>query len=408
MRRRILFVLPFPPQLRGRHGGSRATAALLRELAVRHCIAVMYLREASEDPIDPEIAALCDTVCAIKRPLGEDGLLFRLRRRVRLVRSLLGGVPIWAQALQVPDFSDALQMFVEDWRPEVVQCEYLVMGQYLGALGACPAPRILVVHEPGEKSVGRASKSPSPVLMRLDRLAWRKFERRLLREVQAVVVFTEEDRASIERHGVKVPIETIGIGLALPRRAADPAGVPPPTALFVGNYGHRPNADAASRLLNGIWPLVRDRHPEAVLALVGVNPPSELLAAASVGVQVTGVVADVQPFLESAAVFVAPVRQGGGMRVKVLEALAAGKAIVASPLAVAGLDVEDGHQVLVAQTDEDFARAISRVIDDEALRRALGEAARTWALVNLTVEKSSQKFERLYERTLKGEVNSHH
>ena len=402
MRRRVLFLLPFPPQLRGRHGGSRAIAELLRELAGRHCISVMYLREASEDPIDPEIAALCDVVCAINRPLGRGCLLLRLSRRVRRVRSLLAGVPIWAQAVEVPDFSEALRLFVEEWKPEVVQCEYLVMGQYLEALGACRAPRILVVHEPGEKSVGRASRALSPVLMRLDRLAWRKFERRLLRQVQAVVVFTEEDRESIERHGVTVPVETIGIGLALPERAADPSGVPPPTAVFVGNYDHRPNADAALRLLNGIWPSVSDSHPEAVLTLVGVNPPTELLAAATVGVQVTGFVSDVEPFLESAAVFVAPLREGGGMRVKVLEALAAGKAIVASPLALAGLDVEDGRQLLVAQTDEDFVRAISRVFDDEALRRALGESARMWALVNLAVEKSAEKFERLYERILRG------
>jgi polysaccharide biosynthesis protein PslH len=86
----------------------------------------------------------------------------------------------------------------------------------------------------------------------------------------------------------------------------------------------------------------------------------------------------------------------------VLEALAAGKAIVASPLALAGLDVEDGRQLLVAQTDEDFVRAISRVFDDEALRRALGESARIWALANLAVEKSAEKFERLYERMLTG------
>ena len=114
-------------------------------------------------------------------------------------------------------------------------------------------------------------------------------------------------------------------------------------------------------------------------------------------VVVTGRVPDVTPYLDRAAVVVVPLRLGGGMRVKVLEALGAGKAVVASSLAVEGLDVVDGEHVLLAETDQQFSDAIVQLLSDPTRRKALAAHAYAWAHAHLGWERSIAAYEGLYE-----------
>ena len=116
--------------------------------------------------------------------------------------------------------------------------------------------------------------------------------------------------------------------------------------LFIGNFIHPPNVDAADRLINHIFPQVQSQFSETRLFIVGDHLPSTVLQEANPNVVATGFVPDITPYLEQAALVVIPLRLGGGMRVKTLEALAAGKAIVASPRAVEGLDVLNGKRAI--------------------------------------------------------------
>jgi glycosyltransferase involved in cell wall biosynthesis len=170
--------------------------------------------------------------------------------------------------------------------------------------------------------------------------------------------------------------------------------------LFYGDYLHSPNSDAALRLIRAIMPRVRQTHPEAVLELVGAHHTREMAASAGSSDVIRGVVPSLTPYLDRATVVVAPLRIGGGMRVKVLEALAAGKALVASPRALEGLDVEPGRDALRAETDEDFCAAISELIENEELRVALGSNGRTWAEANLGAERGVSAYEALYQELL--------
>ena len=111
----------------------------------------------------------------------------------------------------------------------------------------------------------------------------------------------------------------------------------------------------------------------------------------------------VEPWLNRAAVVVAPLRLGGGMRVKVVEALAAGKAVVATPLAVEGLAVTDGGEVALARTDEEIAEAVAGLIGDPARRAALAARAHAWARAHLGWERCVTAYEALYDRLAEGE-----
>lgn len=374
-------------------------AQLLRRVAARHDVALLYLREQSEGQVDPDIAALCERVEAVERPrLQQAGLLVRLSRRARSLVSLVRGVPLWVQAVDVSAFAAAAERAVRDWRPDLVQLEYHVMGRYLNAVSHGDVPKVLVFYETGTDAAGRAHDNASWLLLRLDRRAWRVYERRVLRRVRAAVVLTDADRQRLADRGVDVVIETIALGVEIPPEAADPLGSSPPSVLFVGNYRHDPNRDAALRLVHDVWPTVRNRRPDAVLLLVGESLPEALAAAAGRDVEIHGSVPAIEPYLARAAVSVAPLREGGGMRVKVLEAMAAGKAVVASPLAVEGLAVADGRELLVASSDGQFADAIVRILGDTGLQLRLASAAREWALENAGPDRTAAAFESLYRR----------
>jgi glycosyltransferase involved in cell wall biosynthesis len=310
------------------------------------------------------------------------------------------GIVDWQSA----EFGRAAAEAVVRWKPDLIQIEHLAMAQYLSHLGVAAAPRVLTIHEPGARAardrVTAAANPMARLATRLELALWKRFEREALGAVQTAIVFTAQDQAELADRTQATPIVQIPLGTVLPERPLDSVGSHPPRLCFVGSFIHPPNIDAAVRLASEIFPRVRQRIPDAQLDLVGADPPPEVTSLGRPGITVTGRVASVVPYLDAAAVVVAPVRRGGGMRVKVLEALAAGKALVASPLAIEGLAVQPGAQLLVATTDGEFADAIVRLIEDVPLRVALARRAREWAGANLGWDSAVAAYERVYDQLL--------
>jgi glycosyltransferase involved in cell wall biosynthesis len=145
-----------------------------------------------------------------------------------------------------------------------------------------------------------------------------------------------------------------------------------------------------------IHPCVAARHPDARLEIVGSKPTRAMRRLAVEEVTITGWVPSVDPYLDRAAMVVVPLRLGGGMRVKVLETLAAGKALVASPRAVEGLDLVAGRDFIAADTNDEFCRAVCELLEDPVRRAALGHAARAWAEDNLRWDAAVDAYEELY------------
>jgi glycosyltransferase involved in cell wall biosynthesis len=157
------------------------------------------------------------------------------------------------------------------------------------------------------------------------------------------------------------------------------APLPPatePVAAFVALMGWRPNEDAATWLCRAIWPRVHARVPDATLLLVGRDPSDALRALAGPGVEITGTVDDVRPYLQRARVGLAPLRSGGGSRLKVLESLDAGRPVVATSKGVEGLDDLVGNGVVVADDAAQLADAISELLSDPARAESLGLVGR--------------------------------
>jgi glycosyltransferase involved in cell wall biosynthesis len=395
-------VLPYCPRLDAAHGG-KTVAELILRLGDGHRLAVIHLRRPGEETADAEIRRRCEAI--------EDVILTppdALRHRAARVWGLLGAVGRGGRPLQVTDFASSelgrrLLELVLRWRPDVVHVELEAMAQYLPLLHDLPPRRVLVLVEPAAQTadeVYAASSGLERWVRLLDRRAWRAFERRVAGEADGVVVLTERDRRYAAVVAGPAPVFTIPLGVAIPPRALDPAGGAPPSVVFVGGFGHAPNVEAASRLAEKILPRILARKPATLLYLVGDKPPARLRALSRDNVIVTGRVADVAEYLERAAVVVAPLDVGGGMRLKVLETLAAGKALVATPRALEGVAVEDREHVLVADADAAFADAVLKLLESSEERARMGRAARAWSELHLSPDVSAAAYKRVYEELL--------
>ena len=393
-RRRILVGMPFTPRLDAKHGG-KAPSQLLLHLAERNDVAIVCLRERDEGPVDSAIRARCAFVEEVPIELADSPW----QRRARWAVGILGGLPPWASDCRSRVLADRLRRAVEEWRPAIVELHLQVMAQYAKGLVGTPAARILVDYDPGSAwaadLVGE-THGARRIARRIEALTWSRYERATRDHLQAVVVFAERDVEALARTARGVPIVRIPLAIDVPERGLDPEGVPG-VVLFVGGFGHPPNVDAARWLAESIFPRVRERVDEATLELVGNEPGDEVLQLAGVGISVHGSVPDVTPFLDRAAVVVAPIRIGGSMRMKVLEALGAGKALVATPRAAEGVEAVPGVHFLLAESTEEVADAIAKLLLDSTRRGELGRRARSWAVDHLGWERSVAAFEELYD-----------
>jgi glycosyltransferase involved in cell wall biosynthesis len=192
-------------------------------------------------------------------------------------------------------------------------------------------------------------------------------------------------RVRINPFGIDVPSES------------DHTREEPGTVVFVGGFGHRPNVDAALWLGLEIMPLLRALQPGVRLIIVGDNPTKAIQSLASEDIIVTGRVSAVEPFLERAAVVLAPLRAGGGMRVKVLQAMALGKAVVTTSVGAEGLEIAGCELPLsIAIDTEEFARATTILLRSDEMRRAMGRRARAYVMQHFSWSAYGRRMEEMY------------
>jgi glycosyltransferase involved in cell wall biosynthesis len=394
-RRRVLVCAPFPPRLDARHGG-KAPAQLLLRLADRNEVAILCFRKPDEEGVDPAIARRCTAVEEV--PLRARGR--GLARRFVWGFGMLRGVPPWATDCRSTAFAARLERMLDEWRPDVVEIHLQAMAQYLEAAARKNVPRILVDYDPPSawaRDLLRGTKGLRRLARRAEVAAWQRYEHATRPHFDAIVVFAERDLAAVEPTAGAAALVRIPLAVEVPSRPLDPWGSDPPTILFIGGFAHPPNVDAALWLGRTVFPRVLERVGEARLDIVGHKPGDEIRALAGDAVSVHASVPDVSPYLDRAAVVVAPIRLGGSMRMKVLEALAAGKALVATPRAAEGVEAVPGEHFVLAADEDELVEALADLLLEPERRRALGERAREWAEQNLGWEGGVEAFERLYD-----------
>ncbi len=378
----ILLLSPFVPDAAAMSGAPRAIFDRLEILARRHDVTLLTLQAPDEPAIDG-LARLRQVVRIPREVVGPDAPRFeRWRKRARLGAGLaVEWRPSLVQEFRVPAFCTAARRLAAAG-PAVVFAEHILSAQYATCVPRSGIAFILADHDVDGPEPASGRGLLGAALRGLENRAWDRYRSTAFRGADALVVPTAEDAERVASYGTGTPVAVVPFGLqglGTATADADSAAarlVPPVDVLFVGNFEHSPNRDAAWRLCRLIMPLVWERRPDTSVGVVGRRPTSAVLDLASDQVRVLGDVPSVAPHLAACKLFVAPLRQGGGTRMKLIEAMRAGIAIVTTSLGARGLDATPGRDLLVADSDAEIADAIVELLTHSARRDALARAAK--------------------------------
>jgi glycosyltransferase involved in cell wall biosynthesis len=224
-----------------------------------------------------------------------------------------------------------------------------------------------------------ATTESNPVKRRMYGIEFKKmlrYESQAVRRFQHVIAVSEHDRSLMESwvEGSRITVVPTGVDLDQykPDFEHKPAS---PVVMFVGAMDWDPNIDALEYFCRQIWPSVVARTPEAKLRIVGRNPGESVRALSAPSIEITGRVPSVAEHLRDASVVIVPLRIGGGTRLKIYEAMAAGKAVVSTSVGAEGLDVHHGRDIVLADDPQSFSDAVSIFLQNEVLRRQYERAA---------------------------------
>lgn len=373
--------LPYPPQ----QGTSLRNFHLLRALAQRHDVTLLSFAERDRAADTTRLAELAHVLPPIPVPGRTTGQ--------RLHVLLTSRAPDVARRLHSEAFGTALTDALRGEAFDAVQIEGIELAWTISLIrAAAPGTRIVLdCHNAETELQRRALRSdlrqprrwPAAVYSatQVGRLA--RSERAALRAADAVIAVSEEDRQQLMALAdPERPIAVIPNVVAVDEYAWQ--GLVPDEArfdlLFTGKMDYRPNVDGVLWFAAEIWPLVRRARPATTWGIVGQRPHARLATLGSEpGITLTGRVDQVQPYLAGAGVYVLPLRIGSGTRLKLIESLAAGCAVVSTTLGAEGFALASEREVVLADTPEAFAAAVLALLDDPARRAALGERARAFA-----------------------------
>jgi polysaccharide biosynthesis protein PslH len=370
-RLRVLVIsaqFPFPV----RSGFASRVYNLARETAKRHDVTLLaYAADADA------VAALRGVVAVETVPAPAPN---RRRTRVAQLVSIASREPFASRRVRCDAFEAAAARLVRDGQFDVVQLESSVLCGLRLPEGV---PVLLDEHNVEYEVAGRLRSGETSRLRRgfqtLEQARLLRFEQAAWQRAAGVVVTSPREAVIVRAVAPRTPVSVVPNGVDTDLFCPATTRCEPGLVVFNGLLAYRPNLDAARWLVDDVWPRIRRGAPNARLVIVGRGETSDLRRLERESVTTTGEVADVRPYLASATVVAVPVRMGGGTRLKVVEGLAMGKAMVSTSLGCEGIAVRDETHLLVADSAPAFADATIRALGDEPLRGSLGAAGRTLA-----------------------------
>ncbi len=380
---------PFPP----RQGTTLRNYYLLRHFAAS-CELHLFSCLSPHDnhwPA-PELSRLCARVEAFRQPHRP------LKRRLR--DSLLASRPDMALRLAHKKAHAKLQQILAEENYDLVQIEGIEMAPYGFQVLQSPAPAPPVVFDNHNAEFLLQKRAALMDARNPNRwhaagysfLQWQKlvrYERAFCRAVAGIVAVSEPDRQALASLAPNQPTVNVPNGVEISRYLPQPPpSEDPPTLVFTGKMDYRPNVDAMIWFGKEVLPRVR-RATAARLLIAGMAPhPALDKLRVLPDVEITGAVDDIVPYIHRAAIYLAPMRVGGGTRFKVLEAMACARPVVSTSLGVEGIPVRNGEHLLIADQPHDFAEAVLSLLRDQAAggqrSRALGKAARAFVEQNFS------------------------
>jgi glycosyltransferase involved in cell wall biosynthesis len=302
---------------------------------------------------------------------------------VNALLGLLSPMPYTASKYRSEAMKAAIREAFREERFDIVQLEGTHMAHYLGQAQGLGAHAVLRLHNVESLLAARYARTavfPLKLYVRDQARRMRAFEVRACRQADLCLAITQEDAERVLKLAPDAVVAVSPAGVDLERYYPQPLSEELRSMVFVGALDWPPNADAIRWFRAKVWPRIVQEEPTARWMVVGKSPPADILhwPEEDRNIQVTGYVDDVRPYLHRATVVVVPLRSGGGMRLKILEAMAAGKAVVSTPMGAEGISARNGEEIVLANPDRSFGLEILRLIREPAERLRIGKAARAW------------------------------
>lgn len=379
--RHILFLtpqLPYPPQ----QGTALRNYYILRGLAEHHRLALLSFAEEPPADLAP-LRDLCQPIELVPLP--------GRTTRQRLERLFRDPRPDMSHRLQSQAFEQALSQMLGQQKYDVVQVEGIELARYIPLIRqASPASKILFDNHNAEAELqyrafladlGRPGRWPAAAYSFIQAGRLRRFEAWACQHADWVTCVSEQDKSHLQSLVPGLPVWVVPNCVDISRYQL-PAGADTPRfdLLFSGKMDYRPNIDAMLWFGREIWPRLLAARPGTTWAIVGQKPHARLDELKRLpGVTITGRVDQVQPYLAGAGLYIMPFRVGSGTRLKLIEAMAAGLAIVSTRLGAEGFAVQHGQEIWLADTAQQFADGVLGLLFRPEQAQQLGQAARQFA-----------------------------
>lgn len=294
----------------------------------------------------------------------------------KLLRGAVGRTPLPLLNYTSKEMADELSRLLAQNEFDVIQIESIHLMNYLPAIRAARKQPVVVCDwhniesELMERYAEKETNSAKRAYARRTARLMKEFETRALSEFDAHIAVSERDANALQNINPAAKIRVIenGVDCAHYASVAYDSGKPK-RIVFVGSMDYHANVEGAVKFARSVWPAIRQQKPQLKFTIVGKDPAPAVLELSSIqGVEVTGSVPDVRSYYREAIAAVVPLNVGGGSRLKILEAMAAGVPVVSTTLGAEGLEVIDGENVLIADDDDALARSTLKLLDDQERR----------------------------------------
>lgn len=393
---------PYPPH----QGTTLRNFNLVKELAKRHSVCLLTFLEPDQNPADAgPLLDLCEWVEAL--PVPQRSTWLRLRQMLFTRRPDMSW-RLWSVA-----FNERLARRLGEEQFDVVEIEGIEMAPYLATIEQAVQARPLIIYDAHNaewilQKRAFVADLKNPARWPAAAYSWvqwhrlRRYEADLLNRVDHTVAMSAPDKVVLRDVAPHAPVTVIPNGIDWTAYHDYNGASIPYDLLFTGKMDFRPNIDAVVWFGRRVLPLIRAQRPETTFAVVGQRPHPRLdILRDMPGVTITGYVDDVRPYIAGTTVYIAPLRVGGGTRLKLLEAMAMGKAIVSTTLGAEGFPVISGQELVLADEPELFANEVLDLLANSTRRNQLGSAGQAFARANYNWDTLVPQLEKIYEAGLK-------
>ena len=394
---KILFLStenPYPPD----GGHHLRTFNVLKILARRHQIYfVGFAQDKREFKYIPEIKKFCETVNIYE--VSKTG--YNKSFMLLACKNLFSKYPLIARRYFIQEAREQIEQLLDQYSIDLVHMDMLALGLYRGILKNIPV--ILTNHNVESLRIYRWMQIEKNLFLKsflfYQYLKLRAFEQGICPEFDRCVVVSEYDKNYLKGLCGNDNFVVIPNGVDTGYFRPEPAEVWKDRLVWVGGMTGPYNSDAVDFFIQKIWSLVKDKVPGVTVDFAGGGPTQTLRNRASEdnSVRVLDFVPDIRPIVQRASVFIAPIRIGSGTKIKVLNAMAQGKPVVATTTAAEGIDVTPGENILISDDPKEFAEKIVYLLSHERLAREMGTRARELMEKKYSWDVISQDIDRTYD-----------